>query len=459
MTTETDYSLNRLRARARDLTFNNDLAATAVEVLQSALIGTGLRPKAMAKAKRRNRTAQDLWKNWAETTEVDPEGLLNIYAIQSLATRSLVESGEVLLRRWPRRRSDGLAVPLQIQMLEADHIDTSKSETLDGGNRIIQGVEYQGNRRVAYWLYPDHPGDSRLVRTTESARVPAGDIVHLLEVLRPGQVRGIPRGTPCLLRIRDWDDYADAQLVRQKLAACFVAFVHDIEAGDDNPAVAAAGFEEEAFEPGMTKQLPPGKSVTFGNPPGVEGFEDYARINFRGIASAFRVTYGELTQDYSQENFSSSRSAGIPIHRSRERLRRHTLIPHLGARLWGWMIDAAVTDGRLDSPDVPAAWRAPRQFLTDPAREIPAQIRGVRSGFQSISGAIRELGEEPEEIFDELAEDYAAIDERGLVLETDGRVPVAGSPGAQGGEGGEGSGGAGGERKDGGDKGDEDAED
>ena len=76
--------------------------------------------------------------------------------------RSLVESGEVLVRLRERRVEDGLPVPLQLQVLEADHLDSGKTEELRDGGFILQGIEFDAlGRRRAYWLYPTHPGDGR----------------------------------------------------------------------------------------------------------------------------------------------------------------------------------------------------------------------------------------------------------------------------------------------------------
>ena len=69
-------------------------------------------------------------------------------------------SGECFVRMRPRRLEDGLAVPLQLQVLEADFLDATKSGAL-GAGRLVQGIEFDpvGKRR-AYWLHGEHPGDA-----------------------------------------------------------------------------------------------------------------------------------------------------------------------------------------------------------------------------------------------------------------------------------------------------------
>lgn len=72
----------------------------------------------------------------------------------------MLEGGDVFaIRRW-RRKSDGLTLPLQIQLMEADHLDANRF-THDPRGRTSQGIEYDAiGRRVAYHLFPDHPGDT-----------------------------------------------------------------------------------------------------------------------------------------------------------------------------------------------------------------------------------------------------------------------------------------------------------
>ena len=95
----------------------------------------------------------------------------------------MVETGEVLVRRRLRRSSDGLPVPLQFQVLEADFLDTTKSGAL-GAGRLVQGIEFDpvGKRRT-YWLHAEHPGDAygALQNGLQSRPVPAMEIAHVCE--------------------------------------------------------------------------------------------------------------------------------------------------------------------------------------------------------------------------------------------------------------------------------------
>ena len=246
-------SLASLRALARDLVRNNSWARNGLRVIANNTVGWGIMAKAVGGPSAA--TAMALWKAWSESpSECDADGRLTFAGIESLATRTTAESGEVLVRRRRRRPVDGLTIPLQLQVLEPDFIDTTKDGLVgDAGGPIIQGVEFDKlGRRVAYWLYENHPGSS-LLGTLTSKRVPAEDIAHVFFSERPGQVRGVSWFAPAIVNLRDFDEFEDAQLMRQKIAACFAAFVTDIDGtGTAIGAQSAADELIETIEPGGT---------------------------------------------------------------------------------------------------------------------------------------------------------------------------------------------------------------
>ncbi|MEY3081898.1 MAG: hypothetical protein RJA94_1883, partial [Pseudomonadota bacterium] len=86
----------RLRDRSRDLVRNNPYAAKAVNALVSNLVGTGIVPRARAKRTAAAKAADQLWLQFAASC--DAEGLTDFGGLQALIVRSLVESGEVLVR-------------------------------------------------------------------------------------------------------------------------------------------------------------------------------------------------------------------------------------------------------------------------------------------------------------------------------------------------------------------------
>ena len=103
-------AIARLRDRSRDLVRNNPYAAKAVTALVSNMVGTGLLPRARAATPELAAQADRLWSEFAAVADAD--GLTDFAGLQALIVRSLVESGEVLVRLRERRVEDGLPVPL-----------------------------------------------------------------------------------------------------------------------------------------------------------------------------------------------------------------------------------------------------------------------------------------------------------------------------------------------------------
>ena len=143
----------------------------------------------------------------------------------------MLEGGEALVRLRYRRPEDALAVGLQLQVLEPEHLPVTLNTLAESGNVIRAGIEFDRlGRRVAYHLYRSHPEDGLLAPMSgtggmETVRVPADEIVHLFRPLRPGQIRGEPWLARALVKLNELDQYDDAELVRKKTAAMFAGFV------------------------------------------------------------------------------------------------------------------------------------------------------------------------------------------------------------------------------------------
>src|SRR5262249_8232815 len=155
------------------------------------------------------------------------DGRKSFYAVQGAVVRAVVQDGEVLIRRRRRRAEDGYAIPLQLQVLEADFLDTARTGVNGpAGGPTIPGLGFgmPGNP-TAHWLFEQDPGSNLM--SSASRRVPASEIIHVFEEERPGQVRGVTRFAPAIITLKDLDEFGDAEMMRQKIAACFTAFVTD----------------------------------------------------------------------------------------------------------------------------------------------------------------------------------------------------------------------------------------
>lgn len=403
-------SLQRIIARHQDLVDSDPWASKAVSVVCNNWIGDGIVGAPFGASRR----FADGWREWSEGTDCDFYGQHNFYGLQSMIARTVAVRGSCLVRQ---RFDEGLLsrglIPLQLQVLEPDYLDTSK----DDGARIRFGKEYdERGRLLGYWLRRAHPGESDWTATTiqQSDFVPADQVCHVYDVRRPGQATGVPFGVAALLKLRDVSDRDSAQLLKDKLAACFMAFVSDA----DSESLSTATELLDTLEPGVIEQLPPGKSIQFATPPGSGDYVANQKYHLLSIAQAYEITYEALTGDLGNVNFSSGRMGWMEMRRAVSRWRWAIMIPQLLNRVALWYRDAAALSG-AGRVTARFEWTPPITWLVDPAREIPAYVDAVRAGFMSLSEIHRMLGYVPELVIEELGGDLERARDAGLKLDVD----------------------------------------
>lgn len=408
-------ALNRLVDRSRELGRNNPYAVKAIKVIANNTIGTGIRATPSIEGKQAQKRLNKEWRDWAESKKCDYDGELNLYGIQRLAMRSIAEGGEVLIRirRTPKER-----IPIQLQLLEGDYLDTMMDlYVLEGGGKIVSGVEFDAQgKKVAYWLYENHPGSE--YGSIKSNRIPADEVIHVFEKLRIGQVRGVPFGVSAMLRMRDFDLYEDAQLLRQQIAACFSVFITDVN-GVANPSEKKTELTEKV-EPGIIQRLSAGESVTFAAPPGAEGYSDYSRNVLQAIAAGYGIPYEALTGNLKDVNFSSGRMGWLEFSRQVQDWQENMLIPSLCQPIWDAFVTAGVLRGVVKD-GTSATWTSPRREMIDPKNETEAMQMQIENGLLSWPEAIRQMGYDPDEIAVEISNTMKKFDELGIKVAGDFR--------------------------------------
>lgn len=423
-------SLPLLRSRSRDLRRNNPYAEAAISAIVDDAVGYGIKPKPKGRNKTITKRARELWAEHAETKSIDYDGKHDIYGLEALALSTIVESGAVIVRRRllssAEMKARGAALPFQIQVLEPDHIDMARDGRQPDGSYDIKGIRFEkGGGIRGYWLYEDHPGSGGLKIGTVSQFVPAGDVLHVYRMDRPGQVHGVPWAAPVMLRLRNFDEVEDAYIEREKIAACFAVFFTGLEADPNQKKIQLA----ERIEPGMIDFAPPGTQVSFANPPGVNGYKDFSWINLHAIAAGFGVPY-EVFGDLAGVNFSSGRMGWQKYQRRLERWQFQMFIPGFCAGVWSWF-NSSMQFLRIIDEDCPAMWVPPRRMMVNPKEEIAAIKDEIRNGLTTWPQAITERGFDAVEQAEEIKEANELLDSLGLKLDCDPRFALpAGSAGA-----------------------------
>jgi capsid protein len=93
----------------------------------------------------------------------------------------------------------------RLRLIPAEMVDESMTRELSGGGYIVAEIEFDARgRRVAYHVLPHRPTD-HFPTATQPVRIPAGDMLHLMRPLGPGQVRGVSWLAPVLLTANELD--------------------------------------------------------------------------------------------------------------------------------------------------------------------------------------------------------------------------------------------------------------
>lgn len=442
----TDHAADarELRIRARALVQNVPYVARGLQALVSATIGTGIEPRFDGAD---GDALNALWSQWSKVADAD--AIFDLYGLQAAAFRAMVQDGEVLIRRRTRRPGDNLPVPLQLQLLEIDWLDSSKNSTNRTGNTIINGIEYDVlGKPAAYWLYEQHPGETRgwFGRAATSKRVDAADIIHLFAPTRPGQGRGISRLAPIIARTRDLMLYEDAELQRKNLETRLGIVVSgDAEAlGSGITSFGSATTPDDPNSPrqygdlgvlpsGGVTEIPPGLNMTSVEPKPANGYVEYCKLNLHLIAAGWGVPYESMTGDMSEVNFSSARIRQIEFRRDVEQEQWLVIVPRLCDRIAGWFIDGAVLIGKARQNAARSVDHStPRWDYVNPAQDVAAELQAIGGGLLSPSEALRRRGYKPAQVFAEMGKDYEAMKASGaldlmrlLMTKGAGQAPVS----------------------------------
>lgn len=425
--------LQKIRDRSRDSVRNDWTGKSGIQRWKTNLIGTGIIPRAkrITDLKKKQRYT-DLWENWCKNSDAD--GVLNFYGQQTLAVGAWLEAGEVFVRLRYRRASSGMQVPLQVQLIEAEFVPMLDADNWPGmpaGNRIRSGIELDNSgRRVAYWVYRDHPNDytSQNVDVSKLVRVPASQMLHIFEPERPGQLRGVPEFAAVLARLRNVADFDDAVLERQKLANLFMAFIKKNmpTSGDGiDPMTGmpidynAAGEPLAALAPGMMQELLPGEEMQFANPPEAgTTYAEYMRQQNVGTAAGQGLPYEIMSGDIKEVSDRTLRIIINEFRRYAEQRQWQIVIPMLCQPVREAWVDQAVIVGEIERADIndckmvewaPHGW----QYI-HPVQDAQGKEIEVDAGFRSRSSVISERGDDPEQVDLERAVDKTRADKLGL---------------------------------------------
>ncbi|SFN80957.1 phage portal protein, lambda family [Cohaesibacter marisflavi] len=392
---------------------NNPWLAKAVESLVSNLIGSGIVTRSKCETDSIREQLQNELERWLETCDIEERH--DFYGLQTQITRELVIKGEAFVQLIQQ------GTKLSLKTIPADMVDASLNRELGENRYITAGIEFdEYGQRIAYHVLPRRRGTS-ILQNLGHVRIPAEDMLHVFVSIEPGQVRGLSWFTSVLLRAQTLDSYEDAQLKRQQVAALFAGFIRDVD-GTSNPLEGEQkdGIFESGIEPGAVHFLPAGSDIEFPNMPDVSDFPSFIQWQLRAMAAGLGLTYEQLTGDYSNSTYSSSRAALLEFRRRIESIQHTVLVKQCLQPIYERLVALWALEGTIDlsaysaEPEAfhKAEYLPPAWPWVDPESDAKAAILEIENGLTSRSRVVAQRGFSVEEIDAERKRDSER--ERGL---------------------------------------------
>ena len=452
---QTDYpQRDIIRARARDLERNSDVAEAIIGPLERNVVGTGIKVQAKIKSSDGttdnddlNQQIEDLWGEWCRARNCDVAGLQSFAEMQRMAIRRLLVDGGIM---FVKAYTKGGTVPFSLQPREVDELDTSINYLPGlGRNRIWNGIELDDyNKPLAYWLKKYTPDG---FWTGQSERIEAQRIIFLWQKNRPTQIREMSPLARTAPRVRDVNEFVEAVSVKERILACLAVFIEKINpTGNTGRGLHGgttdqqSGYQQKTISPGMIKELQPGESIKAVIPSGqATSAKDFISTQQRLAAAGQGISYEAASRDMSQVNYSSARQGLLEDQRTYA-IWQQFLIDHFCTEVYTEFVISAVLAGQLTIPDF---WQDKRRYLKhvwippgwswiDPLKEVNANTKALQTGQDTLARLCAERGEDWRDVLKQRAAEMDVAKELGIDIsgQTGGGAQNATAQQTQGGD-------------------------
>lgn len=460
-----------------DLVTTNSTIATLSENLPTQALGIGLTLSAKPdhdalgispdEARELAHKIERAWLTWINNPlECDASGRFTLPQLATAAYRSYLLTGEaVVALDWKRSRFARTAT--KVRLLDSRQLDESRTQITDNGS-AVKGVGFdKDGRLMGYWIIPYVMGQVSYQPTP--VFVPAYTtwgrprILHLFDLLMPGQIRGLspliasltPSQNKGVLR-----EYTTAQALVQTMFAATVesSLPNALKGLDANkgewdghypkityegvaPTTLAPGspgewlqghthyYDEKgvSLNPGQVNHLFPGDEFKLHKSDAPNStYDPFDKSLAREAAKAAGASYEDVSGDYSQTSFSASRLAlDLP---SRINDRRREAIPvRFYKAVYRCWLEEQIESGALELPKgAPAFWEAVDAYtqsmwrgkgkaVADPLKQAQADALEIVNGLATYEEKLGERGLDLEDVIAQRKAERELFEQAGLV--------------------------------------------
>lgn len=437
--------LANLRSRARDLAKNSDYIRRFLQTVKTNVIGPeGFRFQSgviRSNGKPDGPAREAIEQGWAAFSRrgvPDTQRRLSLRDLISVVVEGLFRDGEAILVE----TVDGKASRFGISWKAVDPalLDTTlNEETRDGFIRM--GVETDSLGRVLAYHFTstDTTHQSFYTRGTKGfVKIPAERVLHLYFTEYADQIRGFPHLAAAMFRLKMLTEYESAELVASRLAASTMGF---IERGEDGGSLEGArsvieGDEGDDYLPdepmieaesGAWHYIENGAKIHQWSPDHAPtAYPAFVKGILRGIASSLGIPYHVLANDLEGVNYSSIRTAVLE-EREYWKTIQNFIVENLLDLMFDRWLEVSLLNGALLLPSglaLPStsieryrrhSFTGRRWTWVDPLKDMQANKEAIELGLRSRSSIIRELGNDPDEVWREIQEEHETLEAMGLL--------------------------------------------
>ncbi|HHL2458593.1 phage portal protein [Yersinia enterocolitica] len=471
---EINTSRDQVVARVRDMVRNDGWASGSVTRILDNAVGASFRPLAKVDyrtlalmtgnpkfdakwADEYGRAIEAGWRIWANDPGryCDVERKKTVSQLLRLGFRHKLIDGDALcvMQYRPDRLGYGRAqYATTMQVIDPDRL-SNPQQNFDMLN-IRGGVEIdEDGVPIAYHIRKAHIGDWWSGKETMTwERIPRETgwgrpiVIHDFDSDRASQHRGISIFTPVVQRLKMLIKYDGVELEASILNAVFGAYItspYDPRLFEDGLRTddvleyqdMRANFHKDtrlSLQSGAQLPiLPPGETITTVNAARPSSnFAAFESAALRNIAASLGISTQQLTQDWSDVNYSSARSAMLEAWKTLTR-RRDDFAAGFAQPILSCFIEELHDLGEVPLPDgapdfltakaayCRAQWMGPGRGWVDPVAEKKGAILGMEAGLSTLEmEAAENVGEDWEELLDQRQREREAYIERGLPIPT-----------------------------------------
>lgn len=401
-----------IRARARDLERNSDMANGIISAFVRNVIGKGYTLQCKTDDDKLNSQIEELWNVWTKKQHCDVTGTQSLNQLLKMAVRRKKVDGGILFIKC----YTGGKIPFQLQAIEVDELSLINTAPQKKGNKVINGIEYDKyNKPVGFWIQ-QYSLDG--LTAVPPKYYPAERVIYIFDKKRPSQIREISDLAPTLTRVRDANEFIQAVSVKERIAACMAVFVKRQvptqtgygrgNSASNDPRMSYSG---KSLSPGMITEMNPGDEIQVVDPKNASSdATSFLKTEQRLMGAGQGLSYEATSRDMSQVNYSSARQGLIEDELTYDEEKEW--VRQFLSEVFETFLISAVLAKAIDIPDfwgnkekfMKHIWvESPRKWI-DPVKEATANKTAIETGQKTFKQIAAENGQDWKQQIDDAFE-------------------------------------------------------